>query len=966
MDRKRVDELFDQLFEIAPGQRVAWLDRTCADDAALRAELERMLRIDAKASAFLESPPNLVADRLASATIEAPAHFGPWRVLRSIGIGGMGEVWLAERSDGEFEQRVAIKQLAYPTPGLLQRFRQERQILARLEHPRIARLIDGGVDAKGAPYLVMEYVEGVPITTYAQDHALDLPASLRLFLRVCEAVQYAHQNLIVHRDLKPANIFVTPEGSPKLLDFGIAKVLATTDDAASTQTAARMLTPDYAAPEQFTGDPITTATDVYALGVVLYELLTGKRPLASATDRNSGVYPMPPSAAIERTAKNAGARRRLLRGDLDRIALTALAAEPSHRYASAEALAGDIRCYLAGRAIAARGDRAWYRLRKFAWRNRYAVGAVAAVVVVSIIAAIVSLHQAALAREQAARAEAVRQFLVGVFQQASPDESKGQPITARQLLEKGEQQLHAIDDSQQVIRADLTTLIARLFWDIGDTEHAAQLMPILQATAEEPHIPDQVRADTLIELARVEIDRRMFDQAMVHARRALSLTDSIGKSGVQQASEARHLLTSVMVEQNDPAAESLLRRALTADVIAHGERSDEVTGDLLSLGLVLNGLSRRDEAIAVLRKQLALARNLHGDLNSSVINGLNALALTFLQKGNWNASESTYREALDAERQLLGPDHASTIIIHSNLLAVMERQGHFANALHERLQMLHQRKNARDSMREDSVALVTHLVGFDYRELGQFDKAEAAARDALAIWHRVQPSVDAIDSAPPMENLGVILYLQGRYVESEDALRHAIAIMLERTSPSSQWLARMRGELADTLRGAHRYSEALQEASAAANVLSSTLKSSHDADLVLARLQAQLSEAQLDTGDPVSAEKTACEALNLSRRALPPGNYQLGIELFALARAEFSLGKLGSTESLLREALAVRSPPHPADDPRVLEVKVSLVEALTALGKNDEARRLTVEVEPILRASRSPYAADLLKRIPTR
>ncbi|MEO8958173.1 MAG: serine/threonine-protein kinase, partial [Rudaea sp.] len=311
MNRQRVAELFEQAVDLPAGERAAWVNAACGDDAALRVELERLLRADARATDFMERPPALVSAAIdASVGSGEELHFGPWRSLRQIGIGGMGEVWLAVRSDGEFEQRVAIKQIAYPTPGLLQRFRQERQILARLEHPNIARLIDGGVTESGAPYLVMEYVDGIPITLYASQQHLDLRARLQLFLHVCDAVQYAHQHLVVHRDLKPSNILVTTDGTPKLLDFGIAKVLATTDGAAQTQTAARMLTPDYAAPEQFSGGAITTATDVYALGVVLHELLAGVRPAPASqrSARANAVPPaqtLPPSAAIGRTTDDA-------------------------------------------------------------------------------------------------------------------------------------------------------------------------------------------------------------------------------------------------------------------------------------------------------------------------------------------------------------------------------------------------------------------------------------------------------------------------------------------------------------------------------------------------------------------------------------------------------------------------------------------------------------------------------------
>jgi serine/threonine-protein kinase len=977
MNRQRVAELFDQAVDLPAGERAAWIASASAGDTDLHAELERLLHADAQAACFMEKPPATIAGawgKSATApTSTLPRQFGPYRVLRQIGVGGMGDVWLAERSDGEFEHRVAIKQLAYPTPGLLQRFRQERQILARLEHANIAHLIDGGVDAAGAPYLVMEYVEGVPITAYVRENALDLRARLDLFLCVCEGVQYAHQNLVVHRDLKPSNIFVTSDGVPKLLDFGIAKVLATTDEAAPTQTVARLLTPDYAAPEQFSGGAITTATDVYALGVVLYELLADARPPRSrigAGAENGAPEPSPPSAVVGRTTGHA--RRRALRGDLDRIVLTALAHEPQRRYPSAEALAMDIRRYLSGRPISARGDSTWYRFHKFARRNRYALAAATIAFAVCLAATVISLYQARLAREQASlarehaqRAESVRQFLVGVFEQVNPDENKGQPITAHQLLERGEQQLAAIDVNQPAIRADLTALISGLYWNVGDGSRSEQLAPQLKAAAEDPRIPPEIKARGLYQVARIEVERRMFEPAIEHAKRAIALAQQGNESGVKEVSTARRVLASALSGHSDPAAEPLLREILASDLVEYGERSQQVIFDLEMLGLTLDELSRGDEAATTLKREIELARSVHGARHSSVVNGLNGLAATLWHSGDLAGAEAAYREALDTETQLLGPDRAETLTIRSNLLGMMERRGQFADALRERTQMLEKKKNLSET-RQDSIALITHLIGFDYRELGQFDKAEVAIREALSIWLKVQGSNDEIDSAPPLENLGVTLYLQGRYEEAEAALRHSAAIMLKRTSPSNHWLGRIRGELGDVLRRQRRYPAAVLELSEATAALGTASTSSNEANPVRTVLQAQLSEAQLDAGDAAKAESTATAALTMARKALPAGNYRLGIPLLALAHAEYALARANEAEALLREALAVRSPPHPANDPRVLEVQVALVNALAAQGKQQEASALSARIEPLLKASPSPYAADLRTRLATR
>ncbi len=449
MDRQRIAELFESFAEISPERRAAWLAEHGGDDRT-RATLLRLIGEFENHAEFLAAPAALAADaREAMAAEHAPTSFGRYRVLRRLGVGGMGEVWLAARADGEFEQRVAVKQVAYPTPGLVQRFRQERQILARLEHPNIARVIDGGVDDRGAPYLAMEYVDGIAITAYADEHRLDLRARLRLFVQVCDAVQFAHRNLVVHRDLKPSNIFVAADGTPKLLDFGIAKVLdATGNDA----TATRLLTPDYAAPEQLAHGAITTATDVYALGVVLHELLTGKRPQREHTGEvaaNGIAVPgdaTPPSQSVGGSAGANRAGRNALRGDLDRIVVTALAAKPERRYASAEALAADLRNYLEGRAVAAQGGGAMYRLRKFVLRNRVAAAAAAIAVLALIVSTLWSWRAARIANEQAALADTQRaiagkeaaqraatvDFLVSALGRAAPN---NEPVKVDDLLE---------------------------------------------------------------------------------------------------------------------------------------------------------------------------------------------------------------------------------------------------------------------------------------------------------------------------------------------------------------------------------------------------------------------------------------------------------------------------------------------------------------------------------------------------
>ncbi len=899
----------------------------------LRIELERLLRADARATTFMERPPALVTSVIDATTRsnEVLPQFGPWRALRRIGAGGMGEVWLAERSDGQFEQRAAVKQLAWPTPGLLQRFRQERQILARLQHPDVAHLIDGGVDDRGAPYLVMEYVEGVPITQYVREHALDLRARLLLFLRVCSAVQYAHQNLVVHRDLKPANIFVTADGALKLLDFGIAKVLATTDAAAQTQTAARLLTPDYAAPEQFSGGAITTATDVYALGVVLYELLADARPPRRALSEKLSqiAEPPPPSAVGDRTGGVAW--RRALRGDLDRIALTALEADPQRRYASAEALSGDIQRFLDGLPIGVRRASRWYRFRKFARRNRYALAAGVIVVAVCIAAAAVSLRQANLARAQARHAAAVQQFMSGVFAQANPDENKGQPISAQQLLQKGEEQLARMGEAQSALQIDVTAMLGGLYSDIGDTERAENLLEHALAGVDDK-LPDDVRGRVLVGVATLEAESKdSYDSALAHATEGLSALERAAEKDWNQIAIGNRIVALCHVRRHEPeAAIALLQRVTPIHASMLGTHpSEALANEYVVLGVALGDMARFDEAEAAFERGATMLRAFAGSDSRRVAYALNEEAIMFYQRGDLARAEILHREVLEINRKRLGPDNISTLSATSNLLGDIEGQGRIAEALPQRLALL---DLAMASTALSPVRKAHHIdaVAIDYRELGRFAESEAMTRKALAMIIEAQgPRARA--SVLMLRHLGLILGFEGRYSEAEALLRDALAIQLEGAPMTSFSACGLRRDIGTVLAQQHRYAEAIAQLQALTT--DACMVGLADNDSWRPRALADLSQAQLDNGDAAVAYATAQQALAYGRKSLQ-NNYDLGSPLFAMARAALALERPAEAEPLLREALALRSKVHPQDDPRILEVKVGLISALRAQQKD--------------------------------
>lgn len=468
---RRLEEVFFDALELAGEQRKAFLDAQCGGDAEFRAEVEAVLAAHDSAGG-VKTPDQLLSsyDPIPpQPDIAVGTRIGAFRIEALIGRGGMGEVYRASRADEAYAQDVAIKLIraGRTSAESVRRFRVERQILARLEHPNIATLLDGGVTTSGYPYLVMQFVDGEPITRYADAQRLSLNERLRLFLRVAKAVQYAHSNLIVHRDLKPSNILVGDDGQPRLLDFGIAKLLDPTQDTSTTGDVL-LLTPEHAAPEQFRGKAITTATDVYALGVLLYELLTGVRPFQFIPAAELAVAvcerePRAPSVAAK------DARARTITPDLDQIVLMALRKEPERRYASAGQFAEDVERYLDGQPVLAQPATLGYRVSKFVARNRIAVGAGAVVATALVVATVVSITAStrraqALRVANAERAKATRltDFMLGIFTASNPSEAVGRTITARDLLDRAALTVGRDLAADTAVKSDLMLAIGRV------------------------------------------------------------------------------------------------------------------------------------------------------------------------------------------------------------------------------------------------------------------------------------------------------------------------------------------------------------------------------------------------------------------------------------------------------------------------------------------------------------------------
>lgn len=739
MNGSRLDELFDAAQAIALEQRPAWLDSVCADDPVLRHKLERLLAADARAEGVLEVGAEIIGEVMGGAAAP-PQAFGVWRVVGALGHGGMGEVWLAERDDAGFLQRAAVKQVAFPTPGLLQRFHAERQILARLQHPGIARLIDGGVDADGCPYLVMEHVEGVGIDRWVAERTLGVRATVALLLEVCETVQYAHRNLVVHSDIKPSNILVGEDGKPRLLDFGIAKVLGEEGDGAS-RTATRLLTPDYAAPEWLAGASPTIQVDVYALGVLAYELLAGHKPYrvggrGEALARQLVDTPTrPPSAAVAAERADAGSRRRHLKGDLDRVVMTAMAPEPARRYGTVAELAADLRAWMDGRAVAARGDGALYRLRKFVARNRVAT-AIAAVAVLALVAATAfSLQQARVARQQATQAQTITRFLTDMFRFADP---RGVPgglqLSARQMLDAGAQRYDRELRDQPALAARFSIILASIYSELGKYDRAIALAADALKLRE---VSPAQRAKALAVLARARYEKGEYPAAQANIDQAMALHVAVDGRGSASVAADIALAGEIARRQGDfKRAETLTQRALAMSRAALAAPDAQIATELGQLATLYGDMHRPKDARAPIEEALAMFRELYGENHLDVAESLANLATVDMQTGHLQQALPLFAKVEGIYRRLLPGAHPLLAVTLASHARALDRAGHYRDSLAKYQQALAMQRQLLGNDHPDIATTLNNLAVLEY-QMGDFKAASQHWREVVALWSRL-------------------------------------------------------------------------------------------------------------------------------------------------------------------------------------------------------------------------------------
>ncbi|GMU66860.1 MAG: hypothetical protein AMXMBFR36_31340 [Acidobacteriota bacterium] len=779
---RRADQVFAELIELAPEARpgaLAALDL----EAGVRARVEELLTAAESDDGPLDRPVDWAAvapprDEEPPRTL-AGRRFGAWQLAEEIGRGGMAVVHRAQRVDGVFEQEAAVKVLGVGllATGAAERFRSERQVLARLRHPNIATLYDGGVGEDGTPYLVMERIAGAPIDRWCVERGLDARGRVALLVQVCSAVAFAHRNLIVHRDLKPSNILVDAEGRVKLLDFGIAKLLeAEGEGPEATRAQDRYLTPGFAAPEQVEGRPVTTATDVYGLGRVLERVLAG--------------------AEVD--------------SDLANIVAQAQRAEPERRYADARALGDDLGRWLAGRPVKATPDSRLYRLRKLVARRRAAVAAAALVAAVATAGIAATLWQAERARREAATAAAVNGFLLDIFRASDPELAETRDPRASELLGRGVERAREQLAGEPRLRGELLGTIGRIQVDLGRLDDGqATLLEALELKRRTLPADSPATARTLADLGLSHYHRGDVGEAIARLGEALAIHERVSRPD----DLARLLVAKELAEMQVVAGDGESARAHCDEVLARisdasGPAAVDLRIDTLgTLGGALHVSGDLDAAAAAFERAIAGERARSGGASHDLSVFLSDYGLVLHDQGRLAEAETAHREALAIKRRYYGESHFQILASLSNIAWTLVDQRREAEALELQLVVL---RRQRELHREPHPELADAelAVARSLQRLGRSHEARQHSEASLEIW-RALPESAQIGNFPSGDSLhGAILSELGEHAAAEPYLRAALAEYEERGAGAGHRLAVARARLGSALAGLGRWQEA--------------------------------------------------------------------------------------------------------------------------------------------------------------
>lgn len=801
-----VKALFDEALEMPSEARSLWLSDATANDAGLRREVESLLEALGEERDRFERPALLRSDppdRVPGPELpEVGTRVGPYRLVRQVGQGGMGVVFEAYRDDDHYRKRVAIKTISRGRDSdlILRRFRYERQILARLEHRNIAVLLDGGVTESGQPYFAMEYVEGIAIDQFADAQRLGIRERLQLFRQVCAAVQYAHQNLVIHRDLKPSNILVTADGTVKLLDFGIAKLIRPDDGSEGeglTQPGITPLTTAYASPEQVRGEAVTTATDVFSLGLVLYKLLSGQHPFSRNLPSSDEVRrriredtPAPPSATVTAetapTADPSEVRRlqRTLHGDLDSIVLMALRKEQLRRYPSVGHLGEDILRYLAGLPVAAQPDSLGYRTRKFVRRNRTGVMGGSAVVLALVGGLWTTAWQAQVAgrerdraRMEAAKATRVTRFMQEMFRSADP-RVDGKDVTVAEALGLAARRAETDLAAEPEVQAAVLSSIGRTWLGLGRYDNASGLLT--RALDMERRFDDGHRAgvtEGLRYLAALEAERGNIDKAEPLFREALERARRLPSDSAALGDILDGLGALEIDKGAFAAAEPILREALVIRRAVRGNRHEDVANSLNNLAVALGQQGRWAEAVPLHREALEVIRGVKGVEHPDVASAINVLANASTILGDYASADTLFQQALAQRVKLLGAHHPEVAWTHYSYADMLRLKGDYAGAIREAQAVLGERGGSLPNG-HPMVHSALYVLGRSLLSQGHAERAEGPLRESARLRAAGYPNGHWL-TASAEGALGECLLARHRYAEAEALLAGAYQVIVK-------------------------------------------------------------------------------------------------------------------------------------------------------------------------------------------
>ena len=817
----RLEQIFAEALALPTTQRSAFLERACGDDADLRRDLDGLLIAHESSGVLDTAPPS--SSPMPQPSLAGGTRLGHWRIEALIGRGGMGEVYAATRADAAFEQMAALKLLRHEAVGQLERFHAERRILGSLEHPGIARLLDGGTAADGRPYTVMEYVEGQSLTNYCRGHHATLQGRLALFSQVCDAVAFAHRNLIIHRDLKPDNILVNAEGRVKLLDFGIAKLLDAAAAPVDGNVTLAPFTPDYAAPEQLSGESVSTTTDIYALGVLLFELLTGERlsrtrglPSSQALklllDRDA-----PPPSRIAHSNPDAPLPARRLAGDLDAIVAKCLRAEPAHRYETVNALKQDLERHLRNEPVLARSGARAYIARRFVRRHWLPIVAIS-VLVVALGAAAIYANNARLHTERALhRADVVRDFVIDLFRQNDPGLGNSKTMSARELVDLGARRVESGFGDDADMRIELLGVTGNLYESLGEYPRSSELLARRLDQAAQAYAPNDprrieaqldmagaqskadhfeaaqalleqalskagperaellpLRARVLLALGTLEADRGNYQKAIEWTVQTIDLLKRIPTATAVQRASALDLNGLYIFRSGRIAdAEQPLRAALAELNPDDHDHFRTLLSVRLSLGQVLTSLGRFDEAGPLLIANAASIRQLYGDQHPLLADALHQLGAVKRQSGDAKSAIPIFQEALAIYESKLGPDHSYTATALTSLGQALSADGRYEQGI-DALARAHAIYLKTLGPAHAYTATSATALADARLAAGDFKGAEAGFRAALDSFDKADGGKHIYAEAARL-GLGHALAAEHRYDEAEAPLRQAKA-----------------------------------------------------------------------------------------------------------------------------------------------------------------------------------------------